>query len=118
MEGPADLRVADGVVAISGPWTLPNLARLDERVRAARLADAPRVDASGLTALDTAGAMLLLRALRGGEKPRIDGLGDAERALLDLVAARLDAPAPPRQPERTFERLLARIGAAMQQLVV
>jgi phospholipid/cholesterol/gamma-HCH transport system permease protein len=118
MEGPADLRVADGVVAISGPWTLPNLARLDERVRATELSAAPRVDASGLTALDTAGALLLLRALRGEREPQIEGLRAADRALLDLVASRLDEAAPPREPHRTFARLLARIGAAMARLVV
>ena len=118
MEGPADLRVADGVVAISGPWTLPNLVRLDERVRSARLADTPRIDASGLTALDTAGAMLLLRALPGDQKPQIDGLRAADRALLDLVATRLGAAAPPREPNRSLARLLARVGAAMEKLVV
>src|SRR5690349_10130367 len=98
----ADLRVADGVAALSGPWTLPQLSKLDDRLRDAPLDAADRIDARGLTRLDTAGAMVLLRALRRAGGPpdlgRIEGMRPEARALLELVASRLDAAAPPREP--------------------
>ena len=102
-------------VAASGDWTLaaaPRIAALIAQLRTSLPAQA-RVDARGIGRLDTAGARLLLD-LAGGD--RIDGLDANRRALLDAVA-KVDLapePAPPR--DNSLVALLARTGAAVEQI--
>lgn len=105
-------------VAARGAWTLAGAGPL-----AARMADTAlpgtslHVDASGITALDTAGAMLLLRALRSTgvafAEHRIEGLDPADAALLQLVADRVHAEQPVGVAHRSFEQMLARVGCAV-----
>ena len=82
---------------VAGDWTLARLApRLRELRRA--LATAAATDAwelDGLTALDSAGALLLLEAW-GGTLPAALRAPERERLLLEELAA---APPPPR-PQR------------------
>ena len=104
----------------SGDWTLDRAAELAAGMAevVARLPRQPlQVDASGVTRLDTAGAMLLLGALRSTgvafEDHRISGLDAADAALLRLVADRVavEHPAPPMPG--SFVAMLERIGQAV-----
>jgi phospholipid/cholesterol/gamma-HCH transport system permease protein len=122
---PTDPRIdADGPsLRISGSWTLSRLAPLIARTAALRLPQAPLVlDASAISALDTAGALLLLRTLRasgqGFEAHQVAGLGVADAALLALVAARLEPERPQREPHFQFRLMLERVGAAVYRFAV
>ncbi len=91
------------VLRLSGDWRLEYLVQLD-----AALAELERpatealvVDGGGLDSLDSAGAMLLLRHLRGWglDWPQLS-LADLEpryHALLHLVDQRMEATAPTRK---------------------
>jgi len=110
---------------IGGDWTLAHANDLDPTIR--RIAAAHRgsgawvIEAGALGSLDTAGALLLIRALRVSGKPldehRIEGMTAADLALLRLVGSRLDAPAPPIEPHASFRRMLERVGLAVASLV-
>jgi phospholipid/cholesterol/gamma-HCH transport system permease protein len=107
---------------LSGPWTLPRLDVLLPRTASARLARGPvTVDASGVTVMDTAGALLLLRTLRASGQPfeahAIEGLRAADAALLRLVAARLEPERPAREPHFQFRLMLARVGQAVARFL-
>jgi len=122
--GPPDLAVEAGGshLRLSGPWTLPRLDALLPRTAAARVAPGPVVvDAAALSALDTAGALLLLRTLRASGQPfeahRIEGLREADAALLRLVATRLEPERPAREPHFAFREMLARIGGAVWRFI-
>jgi len=86
----------DGELEVGGAWVLPAARDLAGLVAVATAGRAPAgrfpVDASGLSALDTTGALLLVRALGLVEEPfdleRIRGMNPADIALLRLVAAR------------------------------
>src|SRR5690606_24958942 len=73
---------------LAGDWTLAGLApRLRElRPALARAATAGRWDLSGLAALDSAGALLLVRTW-GGRLPADLAVRDAHRRLLEELAA-------------------------------
>ena len=110
---------------LGGSWTLANAADLASAVVLATtsLSSGPLpwvVKADAVTALDTTGALLLLRALHRSGKPldahRIDGMSVADLALLRLVAANLDTPAPPETAHPSFTRMLERIGAAVARI--
>src|SRR5512134_965749 len=49
---------------LDGPWTLATASAIAMTLGRARLAAAQRLDASRLERIDTAGALLLLRAMR------------------------------------------------------
>ncbi len=110
---------AAGRLLLRGEWTLAAAAALDAAIAKLRVPaqQALTVDAGAVTRLDTAGALLVLRALRGSRLPfeqhRIEGLDAADADLLKLVAQRLAPPAPEREPYLSFRRVLARIGAAV-----
>lgn len=101
-----------------GAWTLANAAAIEaelgrSRGRATRLR---AIEAAGLTRLDTAGALLVIRALRsaGNAIPdTIPGMSPADLALLRLVAARMDAPVPKPEPHASIRLLLERVGMAV-----
>jgi phospholipid/cholesterol/gamma-HCH transport system permease protein len=109
-------------LTLHGSWLLRNLQRLipDAEQSARRLPRAPLlVDARGLTALDTAGALLLVRTLRASGQPfeahRIDGMPAAESALLKLTVARLAEESPARARHAGLRELLFRVGVASAQ---
>jgi phospholipid/cholesterol/gamma-HCH transport system permease protein len=103
-----------------GDWTLACAAALVSGMvdACARLPQQPlQVDASGVTRLDTAGALLLLRALRHTGMPFsehvITGLDPADAALLQLVVARVRGEQPDLPPHDSLTAMLARSGAAV-----
>ncbi len=129
MQGAAfadSLRDATGTrLRIGGDWTLPNAYDLEPTIR--RIAErrdvgAWTIEAQALGTLDTAGALLLIRALRASGKPlaehHIQGMTAADLALLRLVGSRLDAPIPTTEPHASFRRMLERIGASVASLVL
>ena len=105
---------------ITGDWTLANaldLATAVTRAATAGPADRCRVDARGLTAFDTTGALLLLRAL-GSRASVLDpgdlhGMNAADVALLRLVHARRAQEVPPAVIHASLTHLLERIGGAL-----
>ncbi|WP_445401446.1 MlaE family lipid ABC transporter permease subunit [Zobellella sp. An-6] len=101
-------------VRLHGDWTLAQYTQL---ARSLTPTGGPVVhlDAVGLTALDTAGAALLVRWL-GAEQldrllPAASGLSDERRALLRAVAEAMAGREPPPIPVRRWSDDLARLGA-------
>ena len=117
---PAQLQVeGDGArLRMQGAWTLAHLDGLIAGADRMRVASGPlAIDASELAELDTAGVLLLLRTLRASGQPlqahTITGLGEADTALLQLLASRLEPQRPQRERHFQFRLLLSRIGAAV-----
>ena len=105
---------AGDVIAVDGDWTLAvapvlaaTVADLQRRVSAGT-----RIDAAGLTRLDTAGARLLLDL---GDAEAIDGLAANHRALVAAVARAGATPKPAAPRDAGLVALLARAGAAAEQ---
>ncbi|HEY3359754.1 MAG TPA: MlaE family lipid ABC transporter permease subunit [Polyangia bacterium] len=108
----ADVNLRDDETLVAtGAWLLDRLAYLEQRLaRVPWQAGAVRLDASGITALDTAGAWLLVRTVgrlpRAGSQPALVGLRPELGELLALLpqpAATTAPPAPP--PRRALERV-------------
>lgn len=107
-------RGKDGEALVArGDWTIASAPAVAARLRELHGTPA-RVDASGVTRIDTAGARLLLDLAGDG---RIDGLDENRRALVDAVAKASDAAKAPGAPrEGGLVALLARTGAAAEQV--
>jgi phospholipid/cholesterol/gamma-HCH transport system permease protein len=101
---------AQHVLRPYGEWTACALTEADAAVHGWSGTGAWRVDASGLCALDSAGAWLLVRlqrrAARSGARLEWSGLSETGAALLALVRERLP-PEPPTAAGRSdaLERL-------------
>jgi phospholipid/cholesterol/gamma-HCH transport system permease protein len=86
------------VLRLSGDWRLPNLATLDRELgRLPALGEYPvTVQGGGLAGLDSAGVMMLVRRLEAAgaawSRVALEGFGPQHRALVGLVAERLQAP--------------------------
>ncbi|MEO7325976.1 MAG: ABC transporter permease [Dokdonella sp.] len=102
-------------IVASGDWTLPDAARLADLVSTLRrkLPQGAPVEAGGLGRVDTAGAGLLLD-LAGTSG--IDGLDRNRQALFDAVAKAQKIPPTDLKRDGGLLALLARIGAAVEQL--
>lgn len=102
---------------LAGDWTLPQASGLAAHM--ARLGPLPamRLEATGLTRLDTAGALLVLRVLAhlhlGVGALADSGMPAPQQALVRLVAERRREPLPDRSRHRGFVDLLEKTGAAM-----
>ncbi len=88
---------------LHGDWTLTHYAKLRRQVQRPALRPI-RMDASGLTGIDTAGATLLINLLGSAQirelLPRAEGLSEERRALLLSVAdAMQHKPQPPEDIE-------------------
>jgi len=116
---------APGELRCAGAWVLHAVPQLERRVGALTVPAARElvVDASAVTAMDTAGAWLLHRTVRAlesrGHSLRLQGLRPEFRALLELVASRTAAAgaAPAVAPgllaqlgRKTWEIMLGTIG--------
>lgn len=102
------------VLVLDGAWRLDGLAGIEARLDAAALPPVGAVDARGLQQIDSASALLLLRALRragsAADPQTWQGLQPADTRIVTRVQAYLDSatgPAPPPRP-----RWLARLGRA------
>jgi len=114
-EADADVEVADGAVRCIGAWTVGRIAQLEQRLERGVWPRGAEVelDASAVSAMDTAGAWLVRRLYRAltldGSHVSLLGLRPEHAALLDMVTA-TDAgtAAATRAPAPSF---LERIGA-------
>lgn len=104
-----------------GAWTVGGIAQLEKQLAMlpGSVAGDMVINASGLSALDTAGAWLLHRTIRAveqqGLKVRIEGLQPEHKTLLQLVATHAGAT---ERPPRPSANLLASVGRqAWQQLL-
>lgn len=97
--GPATLKLA-------GAWRLPRLAEIDAALAALALPADATIDGSGLAEIDTAAALVLLRALRratasAGDALRWHGFDAAHARLIEQVRGHLAGAVPvpaPRSP--------------------
>jgi len=109
---------------LAGEWTLANFSRLTEEVAQFKRCGRAfvRIDAASLSALDTAGAALILELLGAERLTRViaekDGLKPPQRALLQTVvdAAGQSEPPPVRPRYNAAGDILERIGAATVQI--
>jgi phospholipid/cholesterol/gamma-HCH transport system permease protein len=94
VEQQAIISVSDNVVHCRGAWTIPNVMELEGRIGRLRWPDASDVicDASDVTAMDTGGALLLLKSLNGlrrsGRTVLLQGLKPEFEELAKLVDTR------------------------------
>lgn len=110
-------------VTAGGAWTVERAGRLDELVSGLRVdgMTSARLDVSGLTALDTAGAWILRRTLQFFETQGVEGsvvgLDEAYDPLLKIVR---DADEQPHEPLREDPHfvlgLLERLGRATVEI--
>lgn len=90
-----ELAPSGPIVRCTGSWTLRDVGALERRLAGYAWPAVPEltVDASGVRALDTAGAWLLHRTLRvleeGGRSVRLAGLRPEHEALLRLIQSRV-----------------------------
>ncbi|WP_302142818.1 ABC transporter permease [Halomonas alkalicola] len=103
---PGRLQMEAGRLLISGDWTLPHHHELREQVLAHRrdAAPDPTLDLSGLAALDTAGARLLVELVGADRVAEVSrwapDLPRARQALLETVARVLREPLEPEAARR------------------
>ena len=109
-DGSAELRLA-------GEWTLPHLAARAAALDGARGEFArARWQAAAVERLDSAGALLLVRALReAGQGPEaLAGLPPAAAAMLALVASHSETPVRANDLFGGLRALLERVGGALE----
>ena len=111
------------MLAVRGSWTLAQAAALATPLEELLLKSRPRtltLRADELAALDTAGALVILRALERVklklDDVEMDGVNDAHRALLELVAERRESEAAAIRPDPSLRALVERVGAATLSL--
>ena len=104
------------VLSVGGVWDVASIAPLDGALAALKPGARPvTLDLSKLEALDTAGAWLLHRTLRGlreqGVETRLEGVKPDHAFLLEQVAAN-DRPAePPPARGNAFAEMVRHVGA-------
>jgi len=108
-----DAQAADGsLVRLSGAWRLEQLAQV---APPPALAASTQVDATALTALDSAAALVLLDLLEdaGAHDLRWQGLSPAHERVIQAVQRARTAPAPAAAPRR---RWVADVGHAVAHI--
>ena len=108
----------EGVLRLQGDWTvagLPAVERRTQHLHAGADHRPAQIDASGLTALDTAGALLLIQRWLGRAPwPPIVGLRAADQDLLNLVGERIAAPRVKTRKPFGLLPMLERAGVATE----
>ncbi|NIR31383.1 MAG: MlaE family lipid ABC transporter permease subunit [Gammaproteobacteria bacterium] len=122
---PAGLDLAPDAssLSLSGAWTTQGLERFEERLAALAIPSNHRlvIDASALTALDTAGALVLLEMVsqlsRSHADVQLEGLSGHRRELFDLVVSHLPQTeeGPPRQRMGVLENVGRATWAQVEQ---
>ena len=104
---------------LAGDWRLPSLATLGRALQAARsVRPIVGIDGQALTALDTAGALVMLRHLQSlavdPSAIAFDNFSPAHRRVVDVVLARLDEITV--EPVRHRRGFVAEIGYQTEAL--
>jgi phospholipid/cholesterol/gamma-HCH transport system permease protein len=101
-------------LVLAGAWRLAQLAPIEAQLAGAALPCVTVIDARALTQIDSASALLLLRAVQqaGATLASVEwqGLQPADARIVTRVQAYLDSAAGPAAPPRA--RWLARLGRA------
>lgn len=105
---------------LTGAWRLRHLAEIDAALAALTLPPDAAIDAAGLAQLDSAGALVLWRALQraaGGrlEGLRWSGLAPAHARVLEQVRSHVEGAAPLPAPRGLSA--LAQVGQASNRVV-
>ena len=104
------------ICRIGGAWTIEHAGRLGQELAKVQAAPGLSLDLSGLTAIDTAGAWLLLNAVQAlegaGAKVEWSGLAESFRPLIEKIQEAGVAADMPRPAPRTFDDWIVDIGAA------
>jgi len=104
------LDLAAGTCRVGGAWRIDQVAEL-VRLLTGVTGPATALDARGLAALDSAGALLLLEAAdRLGVEPEQIELRDEHAALFHTIVAALEAEPPPARQVSLMQVLLEQIG--------
>ena len=116
MSEPADFKLEQGVLALTGDWTSMGLGRAAARLqREARAQQPTSLDLSGLGRFDTAGAFEVFRSAGAGpDTPGLEARPDARR----LVALVAEATPAKRVSHRRFDpvyALLTRAGRGVHE---
>ena len=109
-----------GTLRLTGAWRLAQLAPVVEALAAQPLPRGVTVDASGLQGIDSAAALLVLRALKRADSDAAPwiGLDDASARIVAQVRAHLaNAAAPASHPRRALLAPLGRATAALLALL-
>lgn len=115
-----ELQDAQGgqVLRLLGDWTvagLPDIERSSQALHADVSARPARIDARELSALDTAGAFLLVQRWLGATPwPAIEGLKAAHLELLNLVGTHIAAPKVRARKPWGLARMAERVGIATE----
>ncbi len=109
---------ANGRLRAHGEWTLPQAAALDVRIASLGRSAAGPPDAAGVSRLDSAGALLLLRLAQaaGCDPEAIEArLAPRWRALFARVRAAQAPSSTPAAPAVSWREPVARVGAAVER---
>lgn len=99
-----------GRLLLVGDWTLTEAAQRQQQIAAIR-SDPTCIDAGAITRLDSAGALLLVRALARWSLPLAQlRLADAHRALVAAIMAASQGDAMPPPRSYGLRDVLARVG--------
>lgn len=99
------------VLKLAGAWRMAHLAEIEAALAALALPEGTRVDGSALAGIDSAAALVLLRALRGPGAPApVTGLAPAHARVLERVREHLAADGV--APEATAPGPLEHVGRA------
>lgn len=107
----ADIHAHHGVMRCTGMWTLDGIEELEHRLGQIAWPSQEEIslDGSGIIAIDTIGALLLLNTLRAaasqGQTVHLRGLNPDYQALLDLVRERQAAAGEATQPSPSLGSL-------------
>lgn len=108
----ASIRLDGNVARLAGRWTVEGLEGIERSAGAETQGPEVVVDVSGITAMDTSGALLLVDLLeRWGLDPGMLALDTDQAELVAMVLARRDEMAAPGSGART-EGWLAGVGRA------
>lgn len=100
---------ADRTLHVSGDWTVMTIARFAEAFTQVA-GPVSRIDVSALGRLDTAGALLMIRAAGEGKLPDLTGEHDSARDLFALVASANEGCDPDRMGGWSIMDMLERAG--------
>ncbi|MGH8553638.1 MAG: STAS domain-containing protein, partial [Methylococcales bacterium] len=105
---------------LRGDWTTAHLIEIEAQLQALNISNAGTMsfEATGIDSMDTGGAWIFCRLLKGfedrGISIQINGLREEFRRLVDLIATREESPAP---TVRLKDGLLAHWGRVAVQFV-
>jgi phospholipid/cholesterol/gamma-HCH transport system permease protein len=113
-----DTEAERATLRLTGAWRLPRLAEIEAALQGLAVPPALAIDGSALTEIDSAAALVLLRALHAAQaapdKVSWVGFNDADGRIVERVREHFDAMAAPPPAQRL--RPLAQFGRQVVEL--